>query len=1543
MINKRLFGQDIPIKVKKKLEARQLLAAEARPGESIDSRYKDASLGAADHPYSDWINSDSNFSADLSSRTPFTRMWVAISLSDIERVKDTLAGPFDPNDETEIEEEIKKKGAAYDKATAELSTMLDAGNPGAEVVEIDGKYYVKGREKVTGTDIATRIYSIGDNNLKEYTDAWANTMGATMGLMQTSDEGMLVDYGYGAGGTILNSLPDEMGTNSYNKPRAGIVSVSSETQGMLGVLKKTKVSFEVHNFQDFDQIYNRFFLKPGATVFVDFGWSTLKGKLYNPKDLINAPDIKEFLYGEPSKDKENNEVVGEVTKNQGDLEVLQGIVTNHEAKILENGSVQCSIELTSANSALLGFQLDSHTVRKIQNTMDYGILYLAIHPMILHDYDFHMKLSNKGQETLDSPTEFQSNTTGYDPSAAQRTDTAKKKLESIQEHLENKYDKIVNVPDFNSSTDEQIEFNDTLLTLAVNTLGAHYLIPAGNAIRTGVFVGDVKGNDSYVNWGFFEDIIINAQFGFGEDITNINSGKNLQIRLDSKNSFTAFSPIFYERQRTLSDSGENKPVFLIPEWWGGADGMITHIKEVIDAKEKQEKIMTEFHELYTRAVKTKFLGEMREKEGVEWWVDFYFYHGGPSDTVGGFTDFAVTREEELIEQNQADDYGFKGSYNFQNVKTPYDYTEAESKEMQVSNHEKYKKQMEEDISLNRVPLREVFIKVETIIDAFSKGKDVKDALNRILKKVNTDMDYGMRWELITGETDSELMVVDTNYLDIQTKIDKSGEEGEEGEEVNIAFDKLFKFDIMSANSIVKNYDISLNLGSGAIGNMYAIQAMNHENVIFPIDNQIEKALALSALDPESLAITYQPNNSAYRAAQLDAQLNMDSHTTSIYQNAQELLSDNVYNIGAGQSTYLTAVNPDDHYEDPSNLPPEDSKESEAYHNPEPDTTEKIGIYTLETFQDKQAEQLTEKSEGEDTKEAVQKYLEQEKIRAETLGYKVCAKLDDYYSTLVKKEILIDKTPTLLPIKLNLSTYGIASLTPGDVFRVSYLPSIYQDRVYFQIMRISHDIGPGGWTTNLETQFRIRPDKKQITYTTVDANRIILSPSILDQFNLQDGKKIEINNIENSQNNTFKCGYTLDIWQKASEEGSWTNDKNTNIKFPKDQNQAYTIPEIQRRMRNIRIVNHGQHFKHINLILEFEWNFPWYEGKLTRDRMIRFPWKQEAWQYHGYMGSQNYSHKRVYPSRNGKSNSDDGETGFYPEWLTYTGYGHQYIGEGNYDAEYKGEDNINQLNKTVVYRHMWHCEMNHGRKYYMIINGSNWAIVDKEGWRNWSTHKKFNKTRNEYGNYVYQGHYYTPDYLGVRGTQAQWIDEIIGTDDPNNAAYNPVFGHMPGCRSHDRQYVNFWNYDFDLSVPRYSLSHNPDVNRCLHSQGIPYGDWRYVNRRMCSTNSEDYWLPANYGGDDWPGGSKFQDWAGYKWMDETLDAGHDLGCNGLSEEACADTSGCIWLAGACYVDEAAPIFGCMDSLADNYVPEATANCEEGYNQTLVDPDCECTYS
>ena len=102
------------------------------------------------------------------------------------------------------------------------------------------------------------------------------------------------------GETVYKS---QLSNNPYLKPPAGITSISSKTEGSLGVLKRTSVDFIVHNKKDFEDIFLPFFLRPVARVCLDFGWSDEKSiPLYNPIDQIKNKDLKmqhfdKFIYG----------------------------------------------------------------------------------------------------------------------------------------------------------------------------------------------------------------------------------------------------------------------------------------------------------------------------------------------------------------------------------------------------------------------------------------------------------------------------------------------------------------------------------------------------------------------------------------------------------------------------------------------------------------------------------------------------------------------------------------------------------------------------------------------------------------------------------------------------------------------------------------------------------------------------------------------------------------------------------------------------------------------------------------------------------------------------------------------------------------------------------------------------------------------------------------------------------------------------------------------------------------------------------------------
>ena len=146
---------------------------------------------------------------------------------------------------------------------------------------------------------------------------------------------------------VGNQLRD----NPYLKPASGITSISSKSEGSVGALRRTTVDFIVHNKEDFETIFLPFFLKPGATVFVDFGWSDKNLSLYNPKDLITNKNLSmDGFYTDIFKDDKQ---IGEGFKT-----TLSGQVTKYDVNVDDKGSFVCNLEFVSSNYALLDKTVD---------------------------------------------------------------------------------------------------------------------------------------------------------------------------------------------------------------------------------------------------------------------------------------------------------------------------------------------------------------------------------------------------------------------------------------------------------------------------------------------------------------------------------------------------------------------------------------------------------------------------------------------------------------------------------------------------------------------------------------------------------------------------------------------------------------------------------------------------------------------------------------------------------------------------------------------------------------------------------------------------------------------------------------------------------------------------------------------------------------------------------------------------------------------------------------------------------------------------------
>jgi len=78
-----------------------------------------------------------------------------------------------------------------------------------------------------------------------------------------------------------------------------------------------------------------------------------------------------------------------------------------------------------------------------------------------------------------------------------------------------------------------------------------------------------------------------------------------------------------------------------------------------------------------------------------------------------------------------------------------------------------------------------------------------------------------------------------------------------------------------------------------------------------------------------------------------------------------------------------------------------------------------------------------------------------------------------------------KTPLLIPLELELEIDGIGGIFPGNSCHSTYVPLEYQEKTVFQIFDVNHRIGNEGWTVTLACKMRSNLDSVIEGFETLD--------------------------------------------------------------------------------------------------------------------------------------------------------------------------------------------------------------------------------------------------------------------------------------------------------------------------------------------------------------------------------------------------------------------------------------------------------------------------
>jgi len=886
---------------------------------------------------------------------------------------------------------------------------------------------------------------------------------------------------------------NELSDNPYLKPKAGITSISTKNEGSLGVIKNTTVEFVVHNKVDFESIFLPFFMKPGATVIVDYGWSDSFDNLYDVKEKVTKTDtelseFKRFIYGglnlgdvppvsinairqNPKsgeyyylKDGKKEPIKyddGFLEKNAGLVDTVVGVVKNFNATITQQGSFNCTIDLVSQNTTLLDQEITNENNLKFifANQIEDTIVAILTGNSLL--VNTKLKMMND-------------------------TFNAKQKKLAINKFFE-----------------DTLNIDDTELGVTPKS-----------AVELGFFYQNLTptsgtSNDRdllYMSFGRFEDLFLNNLIAKtttkkGNKTIGQATGK-FDTNFNFRNVWIRFDDNLYTRQKQIVESNEALPVFLYPENWtstydkgkGKTSGPKTTPRIVTFKVEKgvarnpsftvEELGDYGFH--VKESNKRLFIIYTLNILGQEPLTLNHIIDGilspakdgsDPTGTLRSFSYYSsrelskadVPTADEIIAANPKDlaDPGAKadtplvaGTYAI-----PFKVPIPEGKV--VSDDVISDRSTVNDYETKIIPLRELFISVDEISKAFSTKQNINDAIDYLLERINKDSYDVLKLKMYSpNRLHSSISITDANLMPPQT-------------------DEMLIFDVTSGKSIVSDLSYNFQTPKGGFASMIAIGDKTGTQLF---DEQTKDTLNfLKVLEINKFTET--PDKVYYKSLPLNTR-DETQRTTEIEFDFESIAAHDVETAAnklAGPKISTSFV--------------EIVKDIQYNNDPKKKKKKKKNKLTL-----------NKKKKGKD-------------------GFLFGDSFREYFGKKARLELIYsgqDSTVSpILPIELSLTVYGNTYLNNGDIFSINFLPKSYSKRVYFQIVGVEQKLQPAGWATSYTTIMRVDPNAKK---EAVDEKRKMSLSKLFTTVLLKKYDRRFVNNLMNVVESSFPIinlpnGYT----------------------------------------------------------------------------------------------------------------------------------------------------------------------------------------------------------------------------------------------------------------------------------------------------------------------------------------------------------------------------------------------------------------------------------
>ena len=491
----------------------------------------------------------------------------------------------------------------------------------------------------------------------------------------------------------------------------------------------------------------------------------------------------------------------------------------------------------------------------------------------------------------------------------------------------------------------------------------------------------------FASWGWFEDIILASFF----NLTSEGDGKKLQIqKIESK-----------------SDGKQNRCFSHKHLYTMGLDSVIlpgkTHPIQKIGFKDFSNEDLIAAQYIYPKEARHELTR---------------IYH------IYDLIDRKFKNFEQEVYSDEKAITGPNGEKTYKKNAIYY-YKDEDGKEIElkgVTGHQRL------GIIRNMVFPMEMYQK------HFSEMNSLRQGMRNFWSDVSNQ--YGGFWDFKVGQDADETQrigVSDINVSEPKKPLDDNNESKPEDFDYGKNYDfinqkphkdKTFKFEIYSKDSIVKSYDINLDLSPEA-----AVIARYGSNV------SIEKSTGNTSLglkawnilnDNEITDKTYE----AFKKAQESSYKNLNYPT--------------IDGVGLGYESG------------------EYDKSKSSSDNRKLVDNKGVMFSTIKS-----------KTEGEDAEA-----IENERIDfIKGVGiYDKFGNFSNYFKGIMKyiinsansdgSESMIQVSHPLIPVTLTMTLDGVGGLRVGDLFRSDYLPPTYKDFCYFMITKIDHKVSAAGWETTI---------------------------------------------------------------------------------------------------------------------------------------------------------------------------------------------------------------------------------------------------------------------------------------------------------------------------------------------------------------------------------------------------------------------------------------------------------------------------------------------